>query len=154
MTPKKRERMKISKNFSIEEFSYSPKAIEYGIINQITTSEQRDAIFALVRKVLQPLRDLYGKPMKINSGYRCPALNARVGGAATSQHTKGEAADIRTGNQTESYRLARLAKTTPAIFREIDQMILYPTFVHFSHRRIGTQRNQILYDITYNGRRV
>lgn len=154
MTPKKREKMKISKNFTLEEFCASETARKYGIINQITTSEQRDAIFALVRWVLQPLRDLYGKPMKINSGYRCPALNARVGGAATSQHTKGEAADIHTGNQTESYRLARLAKTTPAIFREIDQMILYPTFVHFSHRRIGIQRNQILYNKTYNGRRV
>lgn len=146
--------MKISKNFSLEEFCYSPKAIEYGIINQITTFEQRDAIFALVNKVLQPLRDLRGKPMKVNSGFRTPALNARVGGVATSQHCKGEAADIHTGNHTESYRLARLAKTTPAIFREIDQMVLYPTFVHFSHRRVGTQRNQILYDKTYKGRRV
>lgn len=138
----------------MEEFSASETAAKYGIVNQITTTEQRDAIFALVRKVLQPLRDIYQKPMKINSGFRTPALNARVGGVATSQHCKGEAADIETGNHTESYRLARLAKTTPAIFREIDQMILYPTFVHFSHRRIGIQRNQILYNKTYKGRRV
>lgn len=138
----------------MEEFSASETAAKYGIVNQITTTEQRDAIFALVRKVLQPLRDIYQKPMKINSGFRTPALNARVGGVATSQHCKGEAADIETGNHTESYRLARLAKTTPAIFREIDQMILYPTFVHFSHRLKGKQRNQILYNKTYKGRRV
>ena len=146
--------MKISRNFSTEEFSASETAKKYGIVNQITTTEQRDAIFALVRKVLQPLRDLYQKPMKVNSGFRTPELNARVGGVATSQHCKGEAADIETGNHTESYRLARLAKTTPAIFKEIDQMILYPTFVHFSHRLKGKQRNQIIYNKTYKGRWV
>ena len=146
--------MKISRNFSTEEFSASETAAKYGIVNQISTTEQRDAIFALVRKVLQPLRDLYQKPMKVNSGFRTPELNARVGGVATSQHCKGEAADIETGNHTESYRLARLAKTTPAIFKEIDQMILYPTFVHFSHRLKGKQRNQIIYNKTYKGRWV
>ena len=146
--------MKISRNFSTEDFSASETAKKYGIVNQITTTEQRDAIFALVRKVLQPLRDLYQKPMKVNSGFRTPELNARVGGVATSQHCKGEAADIETGNHTESYRLARLAKTTPAIFKEIDQMILYPTFVHFSHRLKGKQRNQIIYNKTYKGRWV
>ena len=154
MTPKKRERMKISKNFSIEEFSYSPKAIEYGIINQITTSEQRDAIFALVRKVLQPLRDLWGKPIHINSGYRCPQLNARVGGVATSQHTKGEAADLKTGYANASYKMAKLILETPELWKQVDQLILYPTFIHVSHKRIGKQRQQLLYDKTYKGKRL
>ena len=147
----------ISRNFSWSEFEHTDHAEELarkGVRNVISTFEVRDGILALVRKVLQPLRDVYQKPMAINSGYRCPELNRIVGGAATSQHVKGEAADIKTGNQTESYRLARLAKTTPEIFREIDQMILYPTFVHISHRRVGTQRNQILYNWRYSGRRV
>lgn len=144
----------ISKNFSYSEFEASPTAKAKHIVNVITTFEIRDAVKALVLWVLQPLRDIYGKPMEINSGYRCPRLNAEVGGVPTSQHVKGEAADIKTGNQTESYRLARLAKTHPEIFREIDQMILYPTFVHFSHKRVGTQRNQILYNKSYKGRKV
>lgn len=144
----------ISKNFSYAEFEASPTAKAKHIINVITTFEVRDAVKALTLSVLQPLRDIYGKPMEINSGYRCPKLNAEVGGVPTSQHVKGEAADIKTGNQTESYRLARLAKTTPSIMREIDQMILYPTFVHFSHKRVGAQRNQILYNKSYKGRRV
>ena len=144
----------ISKNFSYAEFEASDTAKKKHITNVITTFEIRDAVKALTLFVLQPLRDLYGRPMEINSGYRCPKLNALVGGVPSSQHVKGEAADIKTGNQTESYRLARLAKTTPAIMREIDQMILYPTFVHFSHRRVGVQRNQILYNKNYKGRRV
>lgn len=144
----------ISKNFSYAEFEASDTAKKKGIVNVITTFEIRDAVKALTLAVLQPLRDLYGKPMEINSGYRCPRLNAEVGGVPSSQHVKGEAADIKTGNQTESYRLARIAKTTPAIMREIDQMILYPTFVHFSHRRVGAQRRQILYNKSYKGRKV
>jgi len=144
----------ISKNFSWAEFEASDTAKAKGIRNVINTFEIRDSVLALVRKVLQPLRDLYQKRMDINSGYRCPELNRLVGGVPTSQHTKGEAADIKTGNPTETYRLARLAKMTPEIFREIDQMILYPTFLHISHRRLGPQRNQILYNRSYKGRRV
>ena len=144
----------ISKNFSWAEFEASETAKKRGILNVIDTFDKRDAVATLVKKVLQPLRDLYGKPMSINSGYRCARLNALVGGVPTSQHCKGEAADIKTGSQTESWRLARLAKTHPEIFSEIDQMILYPTFVHFSHSLKGPQRNQILYNKSYKGRRV
>lgn len=144
----------ISRNFSWSEFENSPIAKAKGILNVINTFEIRDSVKALVLKVLQPLRDVYGKPMKVNSGYRCPELNAAVGGVPTSQHKKGEAADVLTGNHTETYRLARLAKTTPEIMKEIDQMILYPTFVHFSHKLNGKNRNQILYNKSYKGRRV
>lgn len=147
----------ISKSFSWAEFEATSHAKELerrGVRNVIPSFEVRDAVLALVRKVLQPLRDIYQKPMKINSGYRCPMLNEIVGGVPSSQHVKGEAADIHTGSQTETYRLARLAKTTPEIFAEIDQLILYDTFLHVSHRRVGPQRNQILYNKSYKGRRV
>lgn len=91
--------------------------------------------------------------MKVNSGYRCPKLNAHpdIKGSATSQHCKGEAADIHTGSQTESYRLAKLAKDLGLPY---DQMILYPTFVHFSHKLEGTQRRVVLYNSSYKGRHV
>ena len=85
---------KISKNFTWEEFVASDTAKRLGIINQITDWDARDNIIALVENVLQPLRDAYGKPITINSGYRCAELNKKVGGVATSQHTKGQAADI------------------------------------------------------------
>ena len=146
--------MKISKNFTLEEFCASETARKYGIINQITTSEQRDAIFALVLKVLQPLRDLWGKPIHINSGYRCPQLNARVGGVATSQHTKGEAADLKTGYTSATYQMMKLVRNTPEIWKEVDQMIGYNNFVHISHRRFGKQRNQLLYNKSYRGKRL
>lgn len=85
----------ISRNFSYCEFEASDTAKRLGIINAITTVEVREAVRELVLTVLQPLRDDWGEPLHVNSGYRCPALNKAVGGVPTSQHVKGEAADIK-----------------------------------------------------------
>ena len=147
----------ISRSFSWSEFEATIHAAELarkGVRNVIPSFEVRDSVLALVRKVLQPLRDAYQKPMKVNSGYRCKELNEIVGGVPSSQHVKGEAADIHTGSQIETFRLAHLAKSTPEIWAEIDQMILYPTFIHFSHKRVGAQRHQLLFNKSYTGRRV
>lgn len=138
----------ISKDFSYREFERSEVADAKHICNVITSFEVRDSIQALTENVLQPLRDAWGKPLKVNSGYRCKALNAAVGGAPTSQHVKGEAADIAAGDPV---KLARLAVKLGLPF---DQMILYPTFVHFSHRLNGEQRGQICYNWRYQGEKV
>lgn len=138
----------ITKDFSYREFEKSDIADRKGICNVITSIDVRDSILALTENVLQPLRDAWGKPLKVNSGYRCKALNAAVGGVPTSQHVKGEAADIAAG---DSVKLARLAVKLGLPF---DQMILYPTFVHFSHRLNGEQRGQICYNWRYKGEKV
>lgn len=133
----------ISKDFSFSEFESSKIAEEKGICNVIRSFAVRDALKSLVDNVLQPLRDIAGVPLRINSGYRCSELNAAVGGAATSQHVKGEAADVAFPKPIE---LARMAADNHLPF---DQMIIYPTFVHFSHKLNGEQRRQILYNKTY-----
>ncbi|MDD7454945.1 MAG: D-Ala-D-Ala carboxypeptidase family metallohydrolase [Bacteroidales bacterium] len=138
----------ITKDFSYSEFEKSEIAEAKGITNVITTFEVRDAIKALVLTVLQPLRDAWGKPLYVNSGYRCDELNVAVGGVPTSQHVKGEAADIATD---DPYSLANLAQD---ICLPYDQMILYPTFVHFSHKLQGQQRKQILYNKKYFGKKL
>lgn len=138
----------ITKDFSYREFERSEVADAKHICNVITSFEVRDSILALTENVLQPLRDAWGKPLKVNSGYRCKALNAAVGGVPTSQHVKGEAADIAAGDPV---KLARLAVKLGLPF---DQMILYPTFVHFSHRLNGEQRGQICYNWHYKGEKV
>jgi hypothetical protein len=139
----------ISKNFSWHEFEQSDAARQYRIMNIITTAEVRDAVKALVVKVLQPLRDKVGRPLKINSGYRCPELNAKVGGVATSQHCKGEAADVWCATLTP-YQLARVVLENGIPY---DQMILYPSFLHLSFRKEGEQRMQLLYNASYRGKR-
>jgi uncharacterized protein YcbK (DUF882 family) len=138
----------ITKDFSYREFERSEVADAKHICNVITSFEVRDSILALTENVLQPLRDAWGKPLKVNSGYRCKALNAAVGGVPTSQHVKGEAADIAAGDPV---KLARLAVKLGLPF---DQMILYPTFVHFSHKLTGEQRGQICYNWRYEGEKV
>ena len=138
----------ISKNFSYKEFEESETAVRKGIANVINTTEIRDSVKALVLNVLQPLRDALGKPLHINSGYRCPALNEAVGGVATSAHLYGQAADVACNNP---YELASLAKELDLPY---DQMILYPTFVHFSHKLNGKQRGQTLYNWRYKGKHL
>lgn len=97
----------ITKNFSMEELVASNTARMKGIDN--TPDKEIEArLVQLAQQVLQPLRDSYGKPIKISSGYRCQALNKAIGGVSTSQHLKGEAVDINNG-QIENKKLFLLA---------------------------------------------
>ena len=85
--------MQLSEHFSLKELTISETATRKGLDN--TPSE---AIIAnlklLAESILQPVREHYGKSIKVNSGYRSPDVNASVGGSKTSDHCKGQAADI------------------------------------------------------------
>ena len=91
--------MRLSKNFTYEEFIRSSTAERMGIDNRPKTKEEEKKVIENLRnlclEVLQPLRDYVGAPVHINSGYRCPELNVAVGGVKNSQHCRGEACDIR-----------------------------------------------------------
>lgn len=87
------------KYFTIQELTKSATAQRKGIDNTPSTEVKR-SLTALIEKVLDPLREAYGKPIVVTSGYRCLKLNKAVGGAASSQHVKGEAADIRSVHDT------------------------------------------------------
>ena len=138
---------KISKNFSLQEFEKSDTATRLGIDNKIKSEEIKDNIKELVENILQPLRDRWGEPLFINSGYRCIQLNKAVGGVPTSQHCIGQASDI---GCTDPYALAKLAKMMRL---DYDQMILYPSFVHFSYQKEGRNRGQVLYSSKWKGRK-
>lgn len=145
----------ISKNFSYREFEKSLTADRLGICNVIITVRVRDAVRALTLNILQPLRDFLKLAVWISSGFRCRELNIAVGGVDTSQHTKGEAADIyvllEDGSRMPSVELARIIIQLGLPF---DQLIIYPTFVHVSHKLEGAQRGNVLYNKSYNGPRV
>lgn len=87
------------KYFTLQELTKSATAKRKGINNDpsIAVCER---LTALVTWVLDPLREVYGKPIIVTSGYRCQKLNRAVGGAARSQHVWGEAADIRSVEDT------------------------------------------------------
>ena len=85
--------MKLTNNFSLNELTQSETALRRGLDNT-PTEEVIANLKTLAEKVLQPVRDHYGKGVKVNSGYRSPDVNAAVGGSRTSDHCKGQAADI------------------------------------------------------------
>jgi len=86
--------MKLSEHFTLEELTSSATARRYNIPNN-PTPEVVEKLRSLCLKVLEPLRQRYGKPVIVSSGYRSVNLNIKVGGVSTSQHIYGEAADIR-----------------------------------------------------------
>ena len=100
-------------------------------------AEAQANIRALVENVLDPVREAYGKPVRVNSGYRCAKRNLAVGGAKQSQHMRGEAADICCD---DNEMLKRLIKEQGAF----DQMIIYDGFIHVSYKRNGANRHQVL----------
>lgn len=81
------------KYFTIKELCYSKKAKENNIYNE-PTAVVADNLVLLVENILDPLRQAYGKPIVVNSGYRSKSLNRLVGGVCNSQHLEGKAADI------------------------------------------------------------
>lgn len=95
--------------FTLHELSRSAAAARLHIDNT-PTAEARDNLTALTENVLDPLRRAWGRPIHVNSGYRCAAVNRAVGGVPTSMHLSGHAADITTGNPTDNRRLYQLAQ--------------------------------------------
>jgi len=85
--------MNLSANFSLKELTKSDAATRLGIDNT-PDEETIDNLKTLCDKVLQPVREHFGKSVTVNSGYRSPESNAAVGGSKTSDHCKGQAADI------------------------------------------------------------
>ena len=85
--------MKLSKNFSLAEMTKSQTAIRKGIKNEPST-EHVENLIHLAKTVLQPIRDEFGRPVVISSGYRSPELCEAIGSSSKSQHAKGEAADF------------------------------------------------------------
>ena len=86
--------MKLTEHFSLSEFIKSYTADRWKIDNTPQTDDIIDNLRELCINVLEPIRNEWNKPLKINSGYRCPALNRKVKGARNSQHKLGKAVDI------------------------------------------------------------
>ena len=141
--------MRISKNFTLDEFSVSASHPELarGIPINI-----RPAIIALVTHILQPICDKTGWTCRINSGYRSIELNRAVGGAPSSQHMVGEAADCMFMKDKKPVPIIEVLKAGKDL--NFDQMIAYPTFVHFSYTRLRANRKMVLYNSSYVGKRL
>lgn len=138
--------IKLSKNFSLSEFTRTSSSED-----NTPNEEQIEAIRLLVEMILQPLRDLYGKPIKINSGFRSSAVNSAIGGVDSSQHSKGEAVDITGGSVEENQILFNLIVENFPFDQIIDEFGM--RWVHVSYRK-NRLRRQKLRAVKKNGRTI
>ena len=129
--------MNLSKNFTLQELTRT----NTGIPN-IPNLEQISKLADLVTKILQPLRDLYGNPITVTSGYRSLAVNTKIGGASSSQHTKGEAADIKGFDNALLFKLIKDNFLFDQLIWEFGNE-KQPDWVHVSFKN-GKNRKQIL----------
>lgn len=136
---------RISKNFTLEELTASDTAKARGILN-IPDVQQMCNLCALTHSVLQPLRDHAGCSIRLNSGFRSRQLNSAVGGVSTSQHLKGEAADIDIqGNMTrgkEWFQWIRGHCVFDQLIWEHNKSGTY--WIHVSYRSDGQNRRQVI----------
>lgn len=120
--------MKLSENFTFEELTDTN---HIGLLeqNRLQAESFILELQVLANYVLEPIRDILGVPLKVNSGFRCRELNAVVGGVPTSQHVKGEAADIVPIGLTieEAFNKLRAAKGL-----RYGQLIHEGTWIHVS----------------------
>ena len=132
----------LSKNFTLEEMVASPTGTRLNIDNR-PTKEIKKNLLMLVEKVLQPARDIWGRPIQVNSGYRCPKLNAAVGGVSSSQHMEGKAADITVGSAVANKELFELILKSSISFDQLIDESDY-RWIHVSYNE-GKNRNQVLH---------
>lgn len=129
------------KHFTIKELCDSDTARRRNIKNDPTAEIEKN-LTALVDNVLDPLREAWGKPITVNSGYRCPALNRAVRGSVTSDHIKGFAADITAGTRAENKKLFQMILDLGLPFKQLIDERNY-SWVHVSYDP-NNLRHQIL----------
>jgi hypothetical protein len=148
--------MKLSENLSLSEVTRSDSAKRKGISNE-PTPEHLENFKKLAENIFEPIRKHFGKPIHISSGYRSKALNAAIGGSASSQHCTGEAIDIDMDGSSNGI-------TNKMVFDYIkanlnfDQLIWEfgtkdnPDWVHVSYETTGKQRKQVLRAVKAGGK--
>tara|TARA_R100000655_G_scaffold31221_1_gene62667 strand:- start:6281 stop:6781 length:501 start_codon:yes stop_codon:yes gene_type:complete len=145
--------MRLSRSFNISEFLNSNVSIRLGL-KLDPPNEHIDNMSLLCRDLLQPLRDKLARPIKINSGWRSYELNKAIGGAykiidgkyiPTSQHCKGQAADLKFIDNNGKMNNKILFDTVLEMGLEFDQMIneFNYSWIHISYNK-GNNRNQLL----------
>lgn len=154
--------MNLSKNFTLQEMLKSPSALRWGYDEQFKPSQEViDNLKLLTNNVLQPIRDIIKDSISVTSGYRCPRLNAKIGGAysivngkvvQSSQHVYGEAADIiyvKKGVEHNNLIVAAIKELIADPDFKFDQCILEfgtdfnPDWIHISYSKTRN-RMQVL----------
>lgn len=135
--------MQLSANFSLEELSFSSTGQRHGIDNTAPPAIVGE-LTRLCTDVLEPARAILGAPLHVDSGYRCPAINALVKGNPNSQHMLGQAADVIPQNVSlrDAFDQLRASASLP-----YDQIILEcGTWIHLSCAHDGAVPRRMMLD--------
>jgi len=146
--------MKLSTNFSLSELTKSEAATRLGLDND-PTQEIISSLQALVNHILQPVRDKFG-PVVVTSGYRSPEVNKAIGGSATSDHCKGQAADFEVlgkDNRELAIWIAENMQFTQLILEFYKPGVPDSGWVHCSYDP-GNLKRQVLTAEKVNGKTV
>jgi zinc D-Ala-D-Ala carboxypeptidase len=130
----------ISKHITFNEATKSPTAIRNGIKNEPNAQELSN-MKLVAEKCFEPLREWYGKPIKVNSFFRCEKLNTLVKGSKTSQHVEGKAIDMDAGSKQENKKIFEWCKAN-LVFDQIVNEYDF-SWIHISYNA-SKNRNQIL----------
>ena len=131
----------ISKHITIEEATQSPTALRMGIIN-VPNAEEFESMKYVAENLFEPIREWYNAPIKINSFFRCVALNKAVKGSLTSGHVLGNSIDISGGNKIENKKIFDFIKTSGLNYDQVINEYDY-TWIHISLKKTGN-RKQLL----------
>lgn len=137
--------MNLTKNFTVEELQYSSTAIKHNIDNTIPYYLRDNA--QAVAELAQQIRDVWGAPLKVNSGYRCPKLNKLVGGASNSDHVYAAALDLNAGSKEKNKQLFKTIQNIKGLkWRQLIDEYNY-SWIHISinHENNSYKNNQILH---------
>lgn len=130
--------------FTISELTHSDTANRFGI-NNSSSKEIADKLHILITECLDPIREKCGFPITVTSGYRCEALNKKVGGKPTSQHLKAEAADLIGKNDEQTRKIFEVAR----MIGNFDQLLFEKNtssgkrWVHISYKKSGNRKQCI-----------
>lgn len=135
----------LTQNFKLSELNHSGYASTHGVVNVASGYAAENQQWLAI--VLQLLRDHFGVPIKVTSGYRSPAVNKAVGGSPTSAHRHGSAADIQfadvpVGRMNQKKRAMEIVRYFESIGLIYDQIIFYNSWIHVGMRFRSKGRKQ------------
>lgn len=131
----------MTKNFTLAELTNSITA-KTNRIDNTPNSEQIDNLELLAKNTLQPIRDLWGKQIYVNSAFRSTSLNKAIGGVSNSQHLEGKAADITTGSNDGNKDLFNMIKNSDIPFDQLIDESNY-RWIHVSYNKNNNRKQEL-----------
>ncbi len=135
-------KMKLTTHFTLEELT----ATSFPHLQKSPSIEEMLNLMYLCAVILQPLRDEYGKPVVISSGYRSVALNNYVGGVSNSWHLRGLAADIKLNSDIHAHQLFKILERNKYVDTCLCERKNKTKWLHVQTTRTATPRRKFNYN--------